>query len=193
MAGAKGTPERPTLRARSRAIWRRWLETHHARDNEIWLIYQKKHTGAPSVAYAEAVEEAICFGWIDTTVRRIDEDTWMQRFTPRRPGSAWSIVNRARYARLLAAGQMTPAGMAKAPTDQTSVPTASWLLPDVVPPRLARELKRDKAAWARFTSLPPSHRKRYIVWIESAKQDATRERRVRQAIEKLKGKEVLGM
>ena len=187
MARKKTEPPAPrSVGAASRAAWRKWLEAHHADRSEVWLRYHKKHTGRASVTNPEAVEEALCFGWIDTTVRRIDADTWMQRFTPRRPGSAWSTVNRARFARLLAAGRVAPAGLARAPTEDTPTPIASWRLPDVTPPWLAEALQTDPDAWRHYLTLAPSHRKRYISWIGSAKQAATRARRIERAIRMLR-------
>ena len=91
--------------------WRAWLEEHHATAPEVWVLYHKKHTGIPSIAWAEAVEEALRFGWIDGLVRRIDDDRYAQRWTPRRPTSRWSKVNVAIAERLIAEGRMTPAGL----------------------------------------------------------------------------------
>ena len=96
-------PVKPGPHARARH-WRRWLERHHAAKTEVWLAYYKAHTGKPSVTYVEAVEEALCFGWIDGQVQRIDDESWAQRFTPRRPNSKWSKVNLRRFARLTAEG-----------------------------------------------------------------------------------------
>lgn len=93
------------------ADWRTWLEEHHATAPEVWVLYHKKHTGIPSIAWAEAVEEALRFGWIDGLVRRIDDDRYAQRWTPRRPTSRWSKVNVAIAERLIAEGRMTPAGL----------------------------------------------------------------------------------
>ena len=95
-----------TLYVKSRTQWRRWLKTRGTKKPEIWLIYYKKHTGQPSIPYDHAVEEAICFGWIDTTVRRIDEERYMQRFTPRRRNSQWSALNRRRAEALLEKGDL---------------------------------------------------------------------------------------
>ena len=95
----------------SRAAWRRWLEKHHAAKSEVWIAYYKKHTGKPCVSYEEAVEEALCFGWIDGQVRRLDDDSYAQRFTPRRSGSQWSTVNLRRFERLRAEGRVTAAGL----------------------------------------------------------------------------------
>ena len=120
---------------RSRAHWRKWLERHHAAKTEQWLAYYKAHTGKPSVTYVEAVEEALCFGWIDGQVQRIDEESWVQRFTPRRKGSKWSKVNLRRFARLTAEGLVADAGRKAGPTKDTRVAAAFWEQPDVTRPR----------------------------------------------------------
>lgn len=99
-----------TVYTRDRAAWRAWLGKHHAAATEAWLLCYKKHTGKPCVAYEDAVNEALCFGWIDGTVKRIDADRYMQRFTPRRRGSQWSATNVRRYWKLLRAGLVTKAG-----------------------------------------------------------------------------------
>ena len=99
------------IRMKSRAHWRRWLERNHGRRPDVWLAYFKAHTGKPSVTYAEAVEEALCYGWIDGQVRRLDDESWCQRFTPRRPGSAWSKLNLRRFARLTEQGLVADAGL----------------------------------------------------------------------------------
>jgi uncharacterized protein YdeI (YjbR/CyaY-like superfamily) len=104
-----------TLHVTTRARWRRWLAEHHGKESEIWLVYNKKASGLPRVAYDEAVEEALCFGWIDGITKPIDEDRYAQRFTPRREKSNWSDLNRRRFAKLVKERRMTPAGMARRP------------------------------------------------------------------------------
>ena len=135
-------PVKPVL-MRSRALWRRWLERHHASKKELWLAYYKAHTGKPSVTYVEAVEEALCFGWIDGQVQRIDDESWCQRFTPRRPGSSWSKVNLRRFARLVADGRVAEAGVAAGPTKETKVAKAFWDQPDVTPPEVERGITEE--------------------------------------------------
>ena len=105
----------PTLEVTSSAEWRAWLAEHHGRETGIWLVFWKKHTGKTAVSYQDAVDEALCFGWIDTLVRRLDADRYAQKFTPRKPKSNWTEANRRIFARLVAAGRMTPAGLAKGP------------------------------------------------------------------------------
>jgi len=170
---------------KTRAHWRRWLERNHGRRPDVWLAYFKAHTGKPSVIYAEAVEEALCYGWIDGQVRRLDDESWCQRFTPRRPGSAWSKLNLRRFARLTELGLVADAGRAAGPTRATKVATAFWDRPDVTPPEIAQALKASRAAWAAFQALAPYKRKLFVTWLLSAKRPETRARRVAQAIEML--------
>jgi uncharacterized protein YdeI (YjbR/CyaY-like superfamily) len=106
---------RETLNVSTREAWRAWLARHHAAASGVWLRYAKRHTGGPRVEYDAAVEEALCLGWIDGVVRTVDERYYAQRFTPRRPGSNWSAINRRRFAKLLREGRVTEAGLAKAP------------------------------------------------------------------------------
>ncbi len=106
-----------TLLIKSRQEWRDWLTEHHRDRKEIWLVYYKKTSGKTSISYDDAVEEALCFGWIDGAIKGIDVETYAGRFTPRRPRSPWSASNRARLARLLQAGQVTEAGLAVLPPD----------------------------------------------------------------------------
>src|SRR2546422_1702461 len=106
---------RNRLRLRSRREWRSWLKRNHATQREVWLVFAKRHTGKASLRYNEAVEEALCFGWIDTTVRRLDGDHYMQRFTPRSNPRNWSKINLERFRRMVAEGRMTAAGRAKRP------------------------------------------------------------------------------
>src|SRR5690349_5704001 len=103
--------ELPTLQPRSRKAWRAWLEKNHASSSGIWVVYAKKHTGLNSLTYVEAVEEALCFGWIDSLVHPIDDSLYKQIFTPRQPRSAWSALNKKRVEQLIASRQMTAAGM----------------------------------------------------------------------------------
>ena len=99
--------------AKDRKAWRKWLQKHHDTSPGVWLVYHKKHTGEKTVVYAEAVEEALCFGWIDSTSRPIDEDTYQQLFLPRKPKSQWSKLNKTRIEKMIEEGLMTEAGMAK--------------------------------------------------------------------------------
>jgi uncharacterized protein YdeI (YjbR/CyaY-like superfamily) len=111
-----------TLLVTKRRDWRAWLKSHHETEKEIWLVFHKKHTGKAGLTYDDAVEEAICFGWIDSIVKRRDEQTYVQRFTPRNPKSNWSILNIDRAKKMIAAGLMTAAGLAKMPARRAENP-----------------------------------------------------------------------
>lgn len=163
-----------------RAEWRAWLEANHASAPGVWLIYWKKAGGPGRLSYAEAVEEALCFGWIDSRPGRVDDVRTKITMTPRRPGSAWSTVNKERIERLLAAGMMTSAGQAKIDAGRRD---GSWDLYDQIehqipPDDLAAALAEDAAASAGFAAVIPSGRKALLLWVATAKQPATRARRI---------------
>jgi uncharacterized protein YdeI (YjbR/CyaY-like superfamily) len=168
---------RASISLKSRAAWRAWLERHHQTRAEVWVVYFKKHTGKPSVTYAEAVEEALCFGWIDGQVQRLDDERHAQRFTPRRKGSLWSPLNLRRFARLVEEGRVTDAGRAAGPKPGTRVAPTSWHRPDTVPVEVRARLKKSPKAWANLMAMAPSYRKKYVHYIDSAKRPETRERR----------------
>ncbi len=181
------------VRARTRAEWRRWLAKHHDKADDVWLIYAKSGSGKPSVKYAEAVEEALCFGWIDTTIRSIDENEYMQRFTPRRPGSNWSAINRERFARMVAEGKMTPAGLAKGPSDDKPPAVHHYNRGDAVPDYYQAALNRNAKAKKFFESLPPSQKRMFVHYVDSAKREETRARRLAKMMEKLEKGEKITM
>jgi uncharacterized protein YdeI (YjbR/CyaY-like superfamily) len=180
-----------TLDVRTVAAWRAWLAKHHQSALEVWLVFHKQHTGVASIDYEDAVDEALCFGWIDSLVRRLDDDRYARKFTPRRPDSRWSTANRKRYARLQKSGRLMPAGRKLAPTERSGdAPQASSAK---VPAYIEQALKRNRAAWKFFESLAPSYRRLYIVWIDSAKREDTKAKRLREAIQKLAAGEKLGL
>lgn len=182
-----------TFHAPDRETWRGWLEQHHADEKEVWLVFYKVHTGRACVSYEESVEEALCFGWIDSLVQRIDEDRYAQKFTPRRIGSAWSDTNKRRVAKVIAEGRMTPAGLAKItfPLDAPPPPPAKKEL--VVPDWIAAGLQTSPLAWENFSKLPPSHQKRYVAWLSSGKKEETRQKNLQKAIKMLERNERLEM
>jgi uncharacterized protein YdeI (YjbR/CyaY-like superfamily) len=175
---------------KTRSAWRRWLVRNHARKSLIWLVYFKKHTEKPRVAYEAAVEEAICFGWIDSTVRRLDEDRYAQKFTPRRKGSTWNERNVARAEAMIQQGKMRPAGQA-AFAARIMEKRAEVSLE--IPKDLERALKRVKGAWAGFKGLAPSHRRNYLAWVADAKRTETRKRRMAQVAERVAAGQKPGM
>lgn len=164
----------------NRAEWRAWLAANHATSPGVWLIYWKKAGGPGRLSYAEAVEEALCFGWIDSRPGRVDDVRTKITMTPRKAGSAWSTVNKERVERLLGAGLMTPAGQAKIDAGKRD---GSWDLYDQIehltpPGDLSIALAADEAAGAGYTALSPSRRKAILLWVATAKQPATRARRI---------------
>lgn len=180
-----------TFEAKTLAQWRKWLARHHDSETEIWLVFNKKHTGRASVAYKDALDEALCFGWVDSLIRRLDEDRYARKFTPRRPDSIWSGVNRKRYAELEAEGRLMPPGVKRAPTDKTyDLPTKSF---SKVPAYMRTELRKHPEARKHFEKLAPSHRRMYIGWVDSAKREETKKRRLAEAIKLLSEGKKLGL
>jgi uncharacterized protein YdeI (YjbR/CyaY-like superfamily) len=177
-----------TLFAPARETWRTWLEEHHESAREIWLVLLKKHVARPSVTLEEAVEEALCFGWIDGHLRRIDEESHALRFTPRGRRSIWSQSNKDRVARLIEEGRMTPAGLAAV---EAAKANGEWDAAsaredvDTVPEDLARALREVGISEA-FTSMAPSHRKAYLYWVNEAKRDETRRRRIAETVRRVR-------
>ncbi|XVV06131.1 YdeI/OmpD-associated family protein [Actinosynnema sp. CA-248983] len=165
------------------AEWRAWLAENSASAKEVWLVLHHKDSPTPSVRYAEAVEQALCFGWIDGHHRKHDEHSSALRFTPRTPRSTWSRVNRERAERMIAEGLMTPAGqavvdLAKAAGTWDPVPD-----PDTVPDDLGAALDRSPAAREHFAAFPPSSKRLIVAWVVGAKRPETRERRIARTVE----------
>jgi uncharacterized protein YdeI (YjbR/CyaY-like superfamily) len=182
-----------TFYAEDRHAWRSWLQFHHASETEIWLVFFKKHTNKPSIIYQEALEEALCFGWIDGVRQKLDDDRFAQRFTPRRKLSRWSDVNKRLVARLTKEGRMTAAGLSVVdfpPLDSEAPFPVRKELP--LPNWLESALKIN-AVWANFQKLPPSHQRRYIGWISEAKREKTRQKRIQEAIALLKENKRIGI
>jgi uncharacterized protein YdeI (YjbR/CyaY-like superfamily) len=189
---------RKTLYVAKRHEWRAWLKENHATETEIWLIYYKKHTGKPRIPYDDAVEEALCFGWIDSIVQRIDDEKYAQKFTPRKDRSKWSQLNRRRFAKLIKEGRMTEAGLAKinqAVAEKSSEGRKSEKRSKelAIPGYVKEGLKANRPAWENFQKLAPSHRRNYIGWITSAKREETRNRRLGEAIKLLVRNKKLGL
>ena len=176
---------RNRLRLRSRREWRSWLKRNHATQREVWLVFAKRHTGKASLRYNEAVEEALCFGWIDTTVRRLDGDHYMQRFTPRSNPRNWSKINLERFRRMVAEGRMTAAGRAKRPA-KVAPPPRRHQSDDPIPAFMEEALAADPVAQKKFSALAASYRRDYVRFVSEAKQQETRERRLKEAIRRLK-------
>jgi uncharacterized protein YdeI (YjbR/CyaY-like superfamily) len=180
-----------TLDARTPEEWRRWLADHHNSESEVWLVFHKRHTGRASIAYEEAVDEALCFGWVDSLIKRLDDARYARKFTPRKVDSKWSTGNRKRYAQLKASGRLMQAGLNRAPTDRSGdAPRPS---PSKIPRYIQEALRNHPTAWSYFESLAPSYRRMCIGWIDSAKQQETKMRRLEEAIRLLAASKKLGL
>jgi uncharacterized protein YdeI (YjbR/CyaY-like superfamily) len=183
-----------TLLVQTLDQWRNWLAEHHASVPEVWLIFYKKHTGKPCIEYTDALDEALCFGWIDSLVTRLDDRRFARKFTPRRADSRWSDVNRKRYAKLKAAGRLKPPGIERSPTRRGSDPRPERReLPARLPAYIQIALTKHPRALRHFRALPPAQRRRYFAWIESAKREETKLRRLKEAIRLLERGRVLGL
>ncbi|MBS0260497.1 MAG: YdeI/OmpD-associated family protein [Planctomycetes bacterium] len=180
-----------TIEIRSKTAWRNWLKRHHATKTEIWLVFQKKHTGALALSYSDAIEQALCYGWVDSLVRRLDENRYARKFTPRKPASRWSTQNRQRYARLKANGELAAAGLACPPTARNGDAPRPSLT--TLPPDIERALRADPEVWRKFSNLAPSCRRAYLAWIGAARREETKTRRLREALDLIRAGKQLGL
>lgn len=164
----------------TRAAWRDWLAANHEQDEGVWLISYKKASGKPAMSYDEAVEEALCWGWVDSKPRKLDDERTMLYYAPRKDGSGWSRPNKERVERAIASGQMTPAGLAKV---QAAKADGSWTMLDAVenlevPDDLAAEFDRYPNARANWETFPRSTRRGILEWTIQAKRPETRAKRI---------------
>jgi uncharacterized protein YdeI (YjbR/CyaY-like superfamily) len=166
-----------TLYVEERSKWRAWLKANCERAAEIWLVYYKEDTGRARIAYADAVEEAICFGWIDSKIKKLDEARFVQLFTPRQPKSKWSSINIERARRMIREGKMSASGLRVFDRrNQTSEQ------PTKLPAPLREQFQKHEAAWENFQRFPPAYQRLSIGWVASAKKEETQIRRLRHLI-----------
>lgn len=184
------------LYLKTRKEWRDWLSRNHDTNPGVWLVIYKKETGKPALGYEDLVEEALCFGWIDSTIKKLDEEKYLRKLTPRKPKSRWSELNKKRIAKLEEQNLITEAGLEKIRAAKAS---GLWDKPDRpqisfdVPVELEEALSKNEKARLFFDQLAPSYRKQFIGWIAIAKQPATKEKRVDESIALLEKGEKLGM
>jgi uncharacterized protein YdeI (YjbR/CyaY-like superfamily) len=178
------------LDVRTREQWRQWLAKHHASSPGIWLVRHKQHTGVKSMSYEDVAREALCFGWVDSLIKRLDHDRYAIKVTPRKPTSKWSNINRRRWNELKEAGLLAAPGLAAAPTGNSYPPHPP--IP-ALPGYVAKAFKKNLRAWQHFQALAPTHRRDFVVWIHTAKRPETRERRIRESIELLSAGKKLGL
>jgi uncharacterized protein YdeI (YjbR/CyaY-like superfamily) len=178
------------VKPKSREEWRAWLDKNHAATTGIWLVYAKKHSGLPTVSYEEAVLEALCFGWIDSIVKSIDDRYHMQMFTPRKPKSAWSVSNKARLAKLMKAGLMAPAGLAAVKAAKKSGSWNTYASVDALtmPPELKRAFDANPGAKKNWSAYTPSAQRSFLHMVNGAKRPETREKRAARVIELVSNK-----
>jgi uncharacterized protein YdeI (YjbR/CyaY-like superfamily) len=153
-----------TLYISDRQEWREWLAQHHATEPDVWLVYYRKESGKPRLAYNDAVEEALCFGWIDSTYKDIDAETFAQRFSPRNPRSPFSPMNKERARRLIEQGRMTQAGLDKLGDSLDDTFDAFE-----VPPDILAALQADPQTWENFQGFPESYKRIRVGWIDGAR------------------------
>jgi uncharacterized protein YdeI (YjbR/CyaY-like superfamily) len=186
-----------TIHVSDRDEWRAWLAEHFDKEPEIWLIYNKKESGLPSIDYGTCVEEALCFGWIDSLIKKIDDKRYARKFTPRKEDSKWSEHNKRRVKKMLEAGRMTAPGMRLV---EAAKKNGSWDRPDKRPtlsypmhPEFRKALDENSKARQVFDNLSASHQKQYLGWIEMAKRTETRQRRIGEALRMLTQGKKLGL
>jgi uncharacterized protein YdeI (YjbR/CyaY-like superfamily) len=177
-------PPENSLQVESRAEWRAWLAANHGRTEGIWLITYKKHPHRPYVSYNDTVEEALCFGWIDSKPNKLDDARTMLWFAPRKPGTGWSALNKQRIATLIETGQMMLPGLAKI---EAAKQDGSWESLDAIerleiPSDLAAALAENETALANFEAFPRSAKRGILEWIASAKRTETRDRRIAETV-----------
>uniref|UniRef100_A0A0G4HDH2 Bacteriocin-protection protein, YdeI/OmpD-associated family n=1 Tax=Chromera velia CCMP2878 TaxID=1169474 RepID=A0A0G4HDH2_9ALVE len=163
---------------------RTWLEQHHTQTESVWLRLYKKKSATPSVSYSEAVDEALCFGWIDSQTKKLDEQSYLIRYSKRKPQSGWSAVNKKNVERLVKEGKITPAGLAAI---ELAKQKGQWTVPDgaetgELPSDIADRMQKDKDALQHWERFPLSYRRATVEWILSGKKEETRERRVEELL-----------
>jgi uncharacterized protein YdeI (YjbR/CyaY-like superfamily) len=173
-----------TIYAIDRQAWRNWLQQNHDRSSGVWLVYYKVNSGKPSIRYSEAVKEALCFGWIDSKAKSLDDARYMQIFTPRKPKSVWSKVNKQYVEELIEQGLMTAAGLKKI---EAAKRDGSWTSLDAIealtiPPDLEQALTANELANQHFAAFSRSTKKTILFWISSAKRSETRLKRIEQTV-----------
>ena len=170
---------------KSKTAWRKWLQKNHATEDHVWLVHLKKHVKKPGLRHDEAIEEALCFGWIDGKLISIDDETFMLRYSPRRKNSLWSKINRTKAEELIRQEKMTEAGFAKI---QEAKENGKWdaayssKASPVLPDDLQAALKKNKKAWENFQNFANSYRNMYIGWVDDARREPTRNKRIAEVV-----------
>ena len=173
-----------TFQPNTRANWRQWLQEHHQREDEIWLLYERGATDTKAITYLDIVEEALCFGWIDGIAKRFNDTLSAQRLTPRRARSNWTELNKERMRKLIRAGKMTDAGRKVAPALSEAF---------VMPPRLVADLQQDPLVWQRFQAFPAVYQTIRASYVEESRKDpAEYQKRLSNLIENTRKNKMFG-
>jgi len=186
-----------TIEVKNRAEWRAWLAANHAKEVQVWLVYYKKKTGKPTIEYSASVEEALCYGWVDSIIKKLDDLKYARKFTPRRENSKWSPSNKKRVEELIRDGVMTEHGLQKV---EAAKRNSNWdnliQKPELtfnMPAEFVEALRKNKRAKETFDKLAPTYQKQYLGWIEVAKLPETREKRIKESIRLLAEGKKLGL
>lgn len=173
-----------TFHPKSQKEWRKWLDKNHLTELSVWLILYKKDCGTPTISHSQAVDEALCYGWIDSLVTKRDDDSRYQFFTRRKPKSTWSKVNKLKIEKLLAEGLIQPEGLRviEVAKQNGSWDTLTEIDQLIIPDDFQKALKKNKAALKHFDAFPPSSKRLILYWIQSAKRDETRAKRIAEAV-----------
>ena len=173
---------------KDRSAWRSWLRDHHNAASSVWLVIQKTSSKLNGLSLGEAVEEALCYGWIDGKLKRLDDQRFLLRFTSRKPGSVWSITNIQRVEKLIRVGAMTEVGLAAVEAAKESGQWQNALdreQPDKIPPELETALRQKKGALAAYRDLTDTKKKQYLYWLQSAKREGTKRKRIEEIVKQV--------
>lgn len=186
-----------TIEVKNRSEWRAWLAANHAKEVKVWLVYYKKKTGKTSIEYDASVEEALCYGWVDSIIKKLDDMKYARKFTPRRENSKWSPSNKKRVEELIREGVMTEHGLQKV---EAAKRIGNWdnpiQKPELtfdMPVEFEEALRKNKRAKNTFEKLAPTYQKQYIGWIEVANLPETREKRIKESVRLLTEGKKLGL
>lgn len=164
--------------------WRSWLDKHHLSRPEIWLVFHRHGSAVPSISYGDALDEALAYGWIDSVIRKVNDEKYIRKFTPRKSWSIWSSLNISHVKRLKQEGRMTKWGLEAFAKRTGEISQMEKINAEgvKVPNDLTHALKKNKAAWDNFQKFTPSYKKRYLIWISAAKRPGTRTKRIDEAV-----------
>ena len=184
-----------TFHAKSIQDWHAWLVENHQREKEVWLIFYKKNCGIATISYDDAIDEALCFGWIDSIIQKIDEEKYTRKFTPRRDTKKWSVANIKRVNRLIESKRMNPTGLTKLGNmhllkEKVNPGKAE---PFCIPDEIEQVIRKNEKAWSNYQNLPPSTRRRYFTWVLNAKKAETLQKRLLEVIDVLEKNIPLGL